>query len=56
MKLLQQLNEIAKNKPIYTNLVAKHSQQKTGAGTHEEKKGKKSSRARQKTQWKKEQY
>ena len=59
MKLLQQLLETSKRKeasPRINNFVAKHAQQKTGAGQHEDKTGKKASRQRQKRAWKRELY
>lgn len=37
------------------NFVAKHAQ-RSGAGVHKDKSGKKSSRARQKQQWRKEEF
>ena len=49
------LNEIKKlQKPKARNFVAKHARAMTGAGRHEDKKGKQASRNRQKVQWKRE--
>lgn len=47
------LNEI-KELPKPRNFVAKHARNITGAGRHEDKKGKQAKRSRQKAQWKKE--
>ena len=41
-------------KPKTRNFVAKNARNMTGAGAHQDKKGKKSNRARQKNAWKKE--
>lgn len=50
------LNEIKKlpEKPKARNFVAKHARGMTGAGRHEDKKGKNASRNRQKSEWKRD--
>lgn len=51
---LDELTEGKKSKPKARNLVAKHSQNMSGAGRHESKKGKYASRHKQKRDWKRE--
>jgi hypothetical protein len=50
MKLLRELNEAVKQRIMY----AKHAWERSGAGAHDLKDGKKSKRAKQKQQLRKE--
>lgn len=57
MKITEILSENPKDtkqRDEQRNFVAKHSRNKSGAGVHEDKQGKRASRARQKREWKKE--